>query len=63
MALYVPILGRLSLADYQRLILTGLIMLSEALVRFILFIVPAPFSAFVDWWRFKVVGWVMWWNR
>ena len=54
--IYLPIVGRLSLADYCRIIFTWSILLVDGVVRFVLFLVPTSISATLDWWRFRFVG-------
>lgn len=51
--LQLPVLGRLSLADYRRIFLTWTLLILDGIVRLLLFLIPSPVRSMVDWWRFQ----------
>jgi len=49
----IPVVGRLTFADYQRIFVTFLILLLEFFLRAIIYLIPV---SFLDWARFRVIG-------
>lgn len=48
MAVYIPLLGRLSLNDYKRILLTCLVLLADVTLRLFLFLVPKQLQNWLD---------------